>query len=352
MGWNDTNKKGSEQNQDRVFLQAGTAKLIHILLGDNEEPYSYWTHFIPNNTPNGPKGKVVICPGRETCPACSDTNKFRTKRMHSINVWDYEHKVVKMLEAGNAVFQPLKQIKDQTGSLLNFDISIKKTGAGKDTDYSVIPIPMMTPFDTTKIHNLFNVVNMHRPDSPAEIKKVILDMGWGLPEQTQQAQGMGQQNNWPTITITPQTTPERNDIQTNAAQVKNPNGTPAFTFGKYKGRTVSDVYNEDPNYIKWCAENITDPNIKAEAKKFTNKLATPVIQGTKSTQGAEEETTKQILINTINKLFQTDDRYKTNFALVIDKMKESSVSDVHPNGKTIINEYTTDELKKLYESIK
>lgn len=29
-----------------------------------------------------------------------------------------------------------------------------------------------------------------------------------------------------------------------------------FTFGKYKGQSVREVYHSDPGYIVWCSENI------------------------------------------------------------------------------------------------
>lgn len=29
-----------------------------------------------------------------------------------------------------------------------------------------------------------------------------------------------------------------------------------FTFGKYKGRSVIDVLNENPAYVEWCINNI------------------------------------------------------------------------------------------------
>lgn len=37
-----------------------------------------------------------------------------------------------------------------------------------------------------------------------------------------------------------------------------------FTFGKHKGKEVSEVWKTEPNYIKWCLSHINDFNIPAE----------------------------------------------------------------------------------------
>jgi hypothetical protein len=129
--------------------------------------------------------------------------------------------------------------------------------------------------------------------------------------------------------------------------ITNHHPTPGvLQFGKYKGRTVEDVYVEDPNYIKWCAENISDPGIKAAAKEIISK---PHIQ---SKSVLSDNTEKQLLINSINEIFEQDARYKGNFALIIEKMRTASTSPTFPNGKTILSEYSVEELKKLEESIK
>ena len=31
-----------------------------------------------------------------------------------------------------------------------------------------------------------------------------------------------------------------------------------FTFGKYEGQTIADVYEKDPKYIKYCQDNIDE----------------------------------------------------------------------------------------------
>lgn len=331
MGWNQVDGKSGGKDPDILDITPNTAKLIHILLPDTEEPVSYWSHYIPNKSPNGPKGAMVICPGRNICPACAN-GTFTTRMVHAINVWDYETKSVKILEGGNQTFQPLKQVKDQIGTLLSVDFSIKKTGSGRDTSYSVVPIPMMQPFDNSGIHGLFPIANLRMPDSVEVIARHIEAMSGITPTET-------------ATTINPEVPVTTKPIITH---IKADPTTPTLQFGKYKGRTVADVYLEDPNYIKWCADNISDPTIKTEAKRImTSTIPAGILPGVIS-----DATEKHMLINDINEMFQFDERYKGNFALILEKMRVASISPTHPAGKTILMEYTTEELNKLIAVIK
>ncbi len=47
---------------------------------------------------------------------------------------------------------------------------------------------------------------------------------------------------------------------------KGPDGTPQFNFGKYAGRAVADVFNENPNYLKWILSKDFSMEVKALVK--------------------------------------------------------------------------------------
>jgi hypothetical protein len=344
MSWQDVDgKSGNGRDPDILELKSGTTKLMHVLLPDNDEPFSYWTHYIPNKKPGGAKGAVVICPGRDTCPACA-SGIYRTKRVHAINVWDYENKAVKILEGGNSIFQALKQIKEQIGTLTTVDISIKKIGEKLETTYSTIPIPMMTPFDPSQIHGVFPVSSLRMPNTPEEIQKVI-------------------DNFTPTTTAPMQNRPVPTaDIVAKMATAptgpgpdtqKQTSGPITLPFGKYTGKTIAEVYAIDANYIKWCAENISDPNVKAACKAIISiPQPTPPKDTGLTSSILSEATNKQLLINDINEIFENDGRYKGNFPLILEKLKTASASALHPNGKTILGEFELHELQGLYITIK
>ena len=51
-------------------------------------------------------------------------------------------------------------------------------------------------------------------------------------------------------------------------QIKPDINTWRFTFGKHNGKTIQEVYNEDPGYIKWAKENMDREPAKSLLKEF------------------------------------------------------------------------------------
>lgn len=45
-----------------------------------------------------------------------------------------------------------------------------------------------------------------------------------------------------------------------------------FTFGKYKGRSVIDVLNENPAYVEWCINNIKWFSLDDTEQKMLNEI--------------------------------------------------------------------------------
>ena len=50
-----------------------------------------------------------------------------------------------------------------------------------------------------------------------------------------------------------------------------------FTFGKYEGQTIAEVYEKDPKYIKYCEENIDEfyvsPALKRDLKSLGRAIS-------------------------------------------------------------------------------
>ena len=50
-----------------------------------------------------------------------------------------------------------------------------------------------------------------------------------------------------------------------------------FTFGKYEGMTIAEVYEKDPKYIKYCEENIDEfyvsPALKRDLKSLGRAIS-------------------------------------------------------------------------------
>ena len=49
-----------------------------------------------------------------------------------------------------------------------------------------------------------------------------------------------------------------------------------FTFGKYEGMTIAEVYEKDPKYINYCKENIDEfyvsPAVMRELKSMSRSI--------------------------------------------------------------------------------
>ncbi len=45
-----------------------------------------------------------------------------------------------------------------------------------------------------------------------------------------------------------------------------------FTFGKYKGRSIIDVLNENPFYVEWCVNNIKWFRLDDAEQKRLNEI--------------------------------------------------------------------------------
>ena len=42
-----------------------------------------------------------------------------------------------------------------------------------------------------------------------------------------------------------------------------------FRFGKHKGKTIDEVYQEDAGYLEWCLDNFDDKNfMKLKIKEY------------------------------------------------------------------------------------
>ena len=50
-----------------------------------------------------------------------------------------------------------------------------------------------------------------------------------------------------------------------------------FTFGKYEGQTIAEVFEKDPKYIKYCEENIDEfyvsPTLKRDLKSLSRAVS-------------------------------------------------------------------------------
>lgn len=417
MSWADVSNQGSNAQENILKIEPNTAKLFHVMEG---EPHSFWTHYIPNVGGAGKaKGLVVVCPGRSVCPACK-INKYRSRKRHAMNVYDYASKSVKILEQGNQVMEQLRMIHDQYKGLATVDISIRRTGEGRGTQYFVVPMPnaSIAGYDWSQVGTLHDVAEINRPTTADEVARIMEDMevpanpgqqgeaiAAGPPPAQAQASSVDVQTPGPapeqSVTHTPivpsptrilkpttgvppaqaqapvvppatagqQPVPTPQQSPAPSSEVAQPTIAPVVNdvvspedtplpFGKYNGESLAQIMKHDPDYVKWCSSNMSDPVIKATAQQLIAGTGTPpptepdplvAEADAKFSEGSEEMTTtaNDNLIIKIEHVLNTNPTYTRSFEAILAKMKEATAGGTFPNGKTQLNDFTNAELVKL-----
>ena len=104
-----------------------------------------------------------------------------------------------------------------------------------------------------------------------------------------------------------------------------------FTFGKYKGKSISGVYQEDKEYLNWCLDKYNDENLKQMIEMITDLKRTPIPE----TEEAQRERLE--LINELGTMIAI-----TQYDLdkVLDYYKVSSTSE-------LTNEQLEEAINKL-----
>ena len=322
--WKDTQSAkggGGEIDSRHLYIKPNTTATVHILLKQGEEPISYWTHYV--------NGKNIICPGRGVCPVCKD-GSYKSRKRHSINVWDYATKAVMILEQGNQVMQQLRLILDQYKSFDTIDIAIRRMGEGRDTQYMATPVPAQGFVFTPEMEKgLHAIATIKAPTQVVEIEQAM-DATSFNPEPVAQAVGQAQST----------VAPKEEKLAPITSII-------TLEFGKYKGKTLEEVAKTDIAYVKWCAQNISDFALRAEAQRIVKITVQAPEKAPEPLAKPMDLDVKTALINGVYSIINEDERYKNNFTLVVEKMKAATSSALNPNGKTLITDYTIEELEKL-----
>lgn len=181
MAWSDIGYvPGAGSSDDKVkaeYLKIEGTIQVRIL---DDEPVTNWTHWIPQL--GGGKGGSVDCIGKG-CPVCKIiaadkkekiTPKYSSSKKHMINVLDRKDGKVKILNAGETVFEQLKNIMMSMGDLKSFDVKISRTGTGKGTKYSVLPTYPPTPLtDAEKALPKFDLTTVKKPLTEEQIVELM-----------------------------------------------------------------------------------------------------------------------------------------------------------------------------------
>lgn len=377
MGWEDVGKTNMSSSSNLLVQLEGSKRLRLLPEVVKNGPKSWWNYAI--NTPNGDY-RTWISPPRDQDFFAINRQVFRATPRHAGLAYDYDKSAILILEAGNQVWEAIKNFVEAGIDLTDRDIVITKNGEGRNTSYFVV-YHDPTPLDLTGLERP-DIDEFYKPPTKEEVLQDLRELGFTNPEEL--------------FTLKP--LPEER-----AYKMEIP-------FGKYKGKTIEQVYREDSEYLFFLATRIDRIDVREAARVVCNKLLgtdyplsgiaptldevsyippvrdgrSPVIssgnsgeqqnkqqqsqehlniqptnESSQEDQGKTSQDTQQptpvsnaqvnrdALISEIHQIFETDPKYK-DFMLIIDVMKKASA----PHGKTSINEFTDQELLNLLQIIK
>ena len=355
MAWNMVGQTQKEtKGTSSQLVKIEDKKRVRLILPETG-PISHWSYSI--STP-ADGYKTWISPAKDEDFFATNRNVFRLRPVHAGLAYDYDEKEIKILEAGNQIWEGIKLLVDAGKDINGRDIIIIKTGSGRSTEYKVTdcdPTPAPTDIDT-----------LERPDLEARYQPPTFEM------VLEDLRGLGFTN-----------PSEIFETQPLAYEVARETKVP---FGKFKDKTLKDVVSLDSTYITFLATKIDREDIKECARVVSNTImgtqyelkgVTPSMEQvsfvapteggeapqepntpptpTESKEDTKKKTedisptvdaSKEAMIAEINQAFETQEIYK-DFMKIIDAMKKASA----PHGKTSINDFTHEELLKLKEIV-
>ena len=349
FGWGDVGASSNSQSTTSDLVIIDGKKRVRLLPEVAQGgPKSMWFYTI--STP-ADGYRTWLSPAKNEDFFAENRNVFGVKATHAGLVYDYDEQAIKILEAGNSIWEAIKDLVEAGKDLSGRDIIITKKGTGRSTTYSVVdcdPTPAPAGLDT-----------MDRPDLEARYVPVTKE------EVLEDLRALGFTNPEQIFTKVP--------IDPKVAM------TFPIPFGKHKGVTLQQLISVDVKYMSFLCTKIDRQDVKNYARVVSNALLgtayevggaspsmeqldfkapeegadqtpppaqeqAPVQEQPKPQPSVDNERNK--LIDSINKAFETDPTFK-DFMKIIDAMKQASA----PNMKTSINEFTMDELVKLYELV-
>lgn len=370
MSWATVGRQEREPNvSDLIKLENN--KRLRLLLPP-EGPIQVWKATI--STPGG-DFRSWVAPPKEQDFFAKNRNVFKARSTHAGHAWDYDEGRVGILEAGNQIWESLKQYVDRGVDLSVRDIMITKTGEKRDTKYGVIVLDP-SEFNVTlpPKSEWPKLEDRYQPATYEQVLQDLVELGFPNPEEIWQMR----------------------ELPLEVAQ------NYEIPFGKHRGKTLKEVYTQDTSYITFLATKINREDLKQAARVVSNAwmgtdypvegvaptmeeitYIKPEKEGEQAAPPKQDIPPKQdtppwddkpgdnnyqmspapapapapapqqanggereALEKEINKIFETKEEYK-DFLKIIEVMKAASA----PHGKTSIKDFTLEELRRLKDMI-
>ena len=242
FGWGDVGASSNSQSTTSDLVIIDGKKRVRLLPEVAQGgPKSMWFYTI--STP-ADGYRTWLSPAKNEDFFAENRNVFGVKATHAGLVYDYDEQAIKILEAGNSIWEAIKDLVEAGKDLSGRDIIITKKGTGRSTTYSVVdcdPTPAPAGLDT-----------MDRPDLEARYvpvtKEEVLEdlrvLGFTNPEQI--------------FTKVP--------IDPKVAM------TFPIPFGKHKGVTLQQLISVDVKYMSFLCTKIDRQDVKNYARVVSNAL--------------------------------------------------------------------------------
>lgn len=225
------------------LVDLSNRKQVRLLLNEmpNNEPISNWSYSI--STPNDDY-RTWSAPEGDKDFFAVNRRIFRVRPTHAALVYDYAENAIKILESGNQVWEQIKTLHEAGKDLNGRDIVITKTGTGRSTEYKVVdadPAPLNV-----------DITNYPRPDITSRYvapsyEAVIQDLKL-----------MGFKNPAEIFETKPVSLEEAKNMK--------------MAFGKYKDKTLGEVFQLESEYMLFLSTRIDREDIKQCARVISNNL--------------------------------------------------------------------------------
>ena len=264
-GWGDIDKAGRSGSGAGRFVQFESGVTLRLRVLD-EEPHTTRVHKISQ-----------IVGGTEVFRSIPATAKpddnFILKRngkrypdtmQFNMRAWVYalddkkravpDSGEIRILQGGPAIFKQLRDIYTNNGHLNGYDITITRTGEGRETEYAVSASPKS--FDI----NVAEITAAMESDEAWKWENIFPEVTEG--DQIRMLSEAGFDIDYdPAASLANEMTFEQAKI------IK-------FTFGKHKDKSVGDVLVTDAGYIEWASENVTtNDQLAAACRVATSHMA-------------------------------------------------------------------------------
>jgi uncharacterized protein (DUF3820 family) len=154
---------------------------------------------------------------------------FRSTRRNAVNVWSYDENRVCVLVGGPQIFNEFNAWKESGMDILASDVLITRSGAGRDTGYSVIRMDS-SPFDqTVSPDDLHDLSFFDQAPSDEEVLRILGEL----------------EIDFDAIKLPTYTVDEAKVME--------------MPFGKHKGMPLGDLVADEPGWADWfigqCEKN-------------------------------------------------------------------------------------------------